>query len=96
MIINNLGRRRYPMHWWTPQSIFVREPKSEPEEKIFERREADEISQEHHDEGIFRRESIESSGGVEAAERREDNHSYHDMDREPADLEDLVSLEEGR
>lgn len=39
---------------------------------------------------------MESSGGVEAAERREDNHSYHDMDREPADLEDLVSLEEGR
>jgi hypothetical protein len=24
VLINNLGRRRYPLHWWHPDSQFVR------------------------------------------------------------------------
>lgn len=24
LIINNLGRRRYPIYWWSPKQVFVR------------------------------------------------------------------------
>jgi CBS-domain-containing membrane protein len=29
LIINNLGRRRYPLHWWAAGVTFVRSPHDE-------------------------------------------------------------------
>lgn len=26
LLINNLGRRRYPQYWWAPRRTFVRDP----------------------------------------------------------------------
>lgn len=30
MLINNLGRRRYPQHWWKPERTFVRDQSTAP------------------------------------------------------------------
>ena len=26
LVINNLGRRRYPQYWWSPERVFVKDP----------------------------------------------------------------------
>lgn len=50
MIVNNLGRRRYPMYWWEPESRFVvPQPTSEQDE--LERQESDLRSIEEGDMG---------------------------------------------
>ncbi|ADV22188.1 HPP family protein [Cryptococcus gattii E566] len=47
-IINNLGRRRYPVYWWSPAQVFVRPEVSKQEDD-------EEIALETLQEGPFRR-----------------------------------------
>lgn len=89
MIINNLGRRRYPLHWWAPGVNFVRESKTESEDEPSAMEEA-RVEQEDREEGELEREHIESSAAVETAEKPEGVDP--ELDAEPADLEDLADL----
>lgn len=34
LVINNLGRRRYPTYWWAPGQTFVSAKKVEQEKKL--------------------------------------------------------------
>jgi len=36
LIINNVGRRRYPLHWWAPGPTFVCDPVEEHHESLRE------------------------------------------------------------
>lgn len=83
MIINNLGRRRYPLHWWAPGATFV----SEQTDEVREMEEA-KRRRECREEGVFRRESIASENEVIAAEEPEGQPGDH----EPADMEDVEEL----
>ena len=80
LIINNLGRRRYPLHWWAPGATFVSEQRDEIRamEEAKERRE-------DREEGVFRRESINTEDEAIAAEEPEGQPQDH----QPADLEDV-------
>lgn len=91
LIINNLGRRRYPQFWWAPGETFVRRsaPESEPDAV-----EAMEEARESREEGELRRESITSDRAIEEAERPENPRSGANIDREPADMEDAFELVE--
>lgn len=72
LIINNLGRRRYPVYWWTPQSTFVREngPIAREDEEIALGRERDNVLRRAEDGGrtdeALREERLEGEGGTEA------------------------------
>lgn len=93
MIINNLGRRRYPLHWWSPEPTFVRqsddtEPGAENEEL-----EAMEEARERHEEGMFQRESISSDRDVVEAGMPEGRPGEGDLNREPPDLEDVFDAQ---
>lgn len=57
LIINNLGRRRYPLHWWTPEMVFVREGEDAAEES--EAMENGEVKREEEEEGMFVGETLE-------------------------------------
>lgn len=53
VIINNVGRRRYPLHWWAPGATFVRVD----EDLELEKAEEGEDEREEMEEGEFERES---------------------------------------
>lgn len=55
LIINNLGRRRYPLHWWAPVPTFVRDP-VEVHDEVHEQVEGGEIQGEDEEGGL----SVES------------------------------------
>lgn len=55
MIINNLGRRRYPMHWWAPGNGFILEPETEKGEDEYKAMEEARIRDEDREEGDFQR-----------------------------------------
>lgn len=59
LIINNLGRRRYPLHWWAPGPTFVCDPVEEHDESLREVEEG-EIEREEAEEGDLAVESDES------------------------------------
>lgn len=50
LFINNLGRRRYPLHWWAPGPTFVRDPVEEHDQSVQQVQEA-EIQREEIEEG---------------------------------------------
>ncbi|KAL1855608.1 hypothetical protein Plec18167_004053 [Paecilomyces lecythidis] len=60
IIINNVGRRRYPLHWWAPGPVFVLPPEEQPDAQLRAQEEAleeAEIQREVTEEGSFRSES---------------------------------------
>lgn len=64
LIINNLGRRRYPLHWWAPGPTFVRDPEETHDESV-RREEEGEIEREEEEEGDLAVESDESGSRLE-------------------------------
>jgi CBS-domain-containing membrane protein len=52
LIINNVGRRRYPLHWWAPGRTFVCDPKETHDTGLRQLEEA-EINREREEEGRF-------------------------------------------
>lgn len=60
LIINNLGRRRYPLHWWAPGPTFVRDPVEEYDESLRQVEEG-EIEREETEEGALVVESDHTS-----------------------------------
>lgn len=90
MIINNLGRRRYPLHWWAPGATFVRESNAGIDEDQLNAIEEARVDQEDRQEGALERENIESSAAIEKAEEPEGEDP--ELDAEPVGLEDLADL----
>lgn len=64
LVINNLGRRRYPLHWWAPGPTFVRDPVEEHDESLRQEEEGD-IQREETEEGDLAVESDEPSSRLE-------------------------------
>lgn len=64
VIINNLGRRRYPLHWWAPGSTFVRDPVEEHDETL-QNVEEGEIQREETEEGNLALENDNTSSRLE-------------------------------
>lgn len=64
LFINNLGRRRYPLHWWAPGPTFVRDPVEEHDESL-RRIEGAEIQREQTEEGDLALESDNASSRLE-------------------------------
>ncbi|OQV03533.1 hypothetical protein CLAIMM_08569 [Cladophialophora immunda] len=60
VIINNVGRRRYPLHWWAPGATFV----CIEEDSELEKAEEGEIEREEMEEGDLERESTAASEGL--------------------------------
>lgn len=52
LIINNVGRRRYPLHWWAPGPTFVHDPEEAHDENLRQLEEAEE-ARERQEEGPF-------------------------------------------
>ncbi|GAM91120.1 hypothetical protein ANO11243_091670 [Dothideomycetidae sp. 11243] len=50
LIVNNLGRRRYPLHWWSPESTFVQHH-TEGEDDSLSDAEQGEVQRELDEEG---------------------------------------------
>lgn len=90
VIINNLGRRRYPLHWWAPGVTFVRESNANTDEDRLNTMEEARVEQEDREEGALERENIESSAAIEKAEEPEGEDP--ELDAEPVDLEDFADL----
>ena len=71
MIVNNLGRRRYPIYWWSPQRTFVVEnaPSMREDEEIALGTEREEVLRRAEDGGrtaeALREERLEGEGGGE-------------------------------
>ncbi|KAJ9211105.1 hypothetical protein DTO166G4_7242 [Paecilomyces variotii] len=60
LVINNVGRRRYPLHWWAPGPVFVIPPEEQPDAQLGAQEEAQEevdIQREVTEEGSLRAES---------------------------------------
>jgi len=77
-IINNLGRRRYPIYWWSPSSNWIREEDNNEEEEHLKTLEEGKMRK-YEDggrlpEGLFE-ERLEGEGGdmasIEHAESRD-------------------------
>lgn len=66
LIVNNLGRRRYPLHWWAPGQTFVRPPPAADEEKVWEEKDREERRRESAEEGEL---DVEEEPPVEAMRR---------------------------
>ncbi|QKX64641.1 uncharacterized protein TRUGW13939_11816 [Talaromyces rugulosus] len=67
LIINNVGRRRYPLHWWAAGRTFVcvpQEDQSEP--SALEAGRADTESHKKEEEGVLKRESVDDNELKEA------------------------------
>lgn len=64
LIINNVGRRRYPLHWWAPGPTFVWDPVEEHHESLREVEEG-EIEREETEEGDLAVESDEAVSNLE-------------------------------
>lgn len=92
MIINNLGRRRYPTHFWAPGQTFIREPDSEKGEDQYQAMEEARIREEDREEGDFQRENIGTNAEIERAEEPEGEDP--ELDAVRPDQEDLADLVE--
>ena len=60
LIINNLGRRRYPVYWWAPGPTFVRDPIEESNAEVVAMEEG-EVKREDLEEGALRQERTSES-----------------------------------
>lgn len=58
----NLGRRRYPVYWWSPKPCFVRSPHPKEAEREALEKERRAFAMEHVEEGVW-------TGGESAMER---------------------------
>ena len=67
MVINNLGRRRYPLHWWAHGRTFVRDPQLLEDEALRQAEEA-ESRAESQEEGEYAVESNESGSEINNGE----------------------------
>lgn len=79
LIINNLGRRRYPLHWWSPESVFVRTPQDIKEAAQRSLEEGEEEAREDLEEGEFvgetlRPEDLRRESQLENEARRSSEH----------------------
>ena len=94
LIINNLGRRRYPLHWWAPGVTFFYDPEEDKDE--LRQMEEAEVEEEEEEEGALR---VESNPGspTESTRRpleaRRQRSSAASM--EPASLESAVDSRPG-
>lgn len=64
LFINNLGRRRYPLHWWAPGPTFVRDPVEHDDESLRQVEEG-EIQREETEEGDLAVESDDTDSRLE-------------------------------
>ena len=94
MVVNNLGRRRYPMHWWAPGTTFIRQPDIEPQQEQMQAMEEARLHRDSQEEGMMRRESITSTERALNAEKPEGQPGEGDLNREPPDLDDAVETAE--
>ncbi|KAJ5190220.1 uncharacterized protein N7498_009205 [Penicillium cinerascens] len=85
LLINNLGRRRYLLHWWAAGQTFVREPEDVHDEEALEQVEEGEIERELTEEGDLAAESDDTRSRLsevrsrlsEARSRDSETHSRH-------------------
>lgn len=63
LLINNLGRRRYPLHWWAPGRTFVIDPEEVHDETLRQMEEAD-VEREDEEEGDLSAESDETGSNL--------------------------------
>lgn len=101
MIINNVGRRRYPLHWWAPGATFVRVD----EDQELEKAEEGEIEHEEMEEGELVREGTTTPSETlsgDSGQHREGLHgtSSEEMRRkiaqgQPASLQSAVDATPG-
>lgn len=100
VIINNVGRRRYPLHWWAPGATFVRVE----EDLELEKAEEGEIKREEMEEGELERESttaaserLSGDGGKfpEALQRTSRGMRRESVQAEPASLQSAVDASPG-
>lgn len=99
LIINNVGRRRYPLHWWAPGATFVRAEDDLELEKV----EEGEIEREEMEEGDLERESTvapsERSSGEEkhreGLRRTSREMRRESVQAEPASLESAIDATPG-
>lgn len=76
LLINNLGRRRYPLHWWAPGRTFVIDPEEVHDETLRQMEEAD-VEREDEEEGDLSAESDETGSNL-GEKRREPASSSPD------------------
>jgi CBS-domain-containing membrane protein len=82
LIINNIGRRRYPTHWWAPGVTMVRKPLDELE-AARQKREADaESRRERQEEGMF----VVESNDIEDIRLEEEMEHVASLQRQPIAL----------
>lgn len=100
LIINNVGRRRYPLHWWAPGATFV----CAEEDSELEKAEEGEIEREEMEEGDLERESTAASGRLsqdgdkhgEVMQRPSSRRmSRASIEVEPASLESAIDASPG-
>lgn len=70
LVINNLGRRRYPLHWWAPGRTFVIDPEEVHDESLRQMENTD-VEREEREEGDLALESDEFESKF--SERRENS-----------------------
>ncbi|KAH0847573.1 hypothetical protein AYO21_01458 [Fonsecaea monophora] len=100
VIINNVGRRRYPLHWWAPGATFVHAE----EDSALEKAEEGEIEREEMEEGELERESTAASEGLPRDGEKHGEIMHRPSSRrmrrasieaEPASLESAVDASPG-
>lgn len=93
LIINNVGRRRYPLHWWAAGRTFVRVPQEDQSEpSALEAGRVDTESREKEEEGVMKRESVDDSELKEAMGPEPVPESSTDPG--PAYLQDILHASE--
>lgn len=105
LIINNLGRRRYPLHWWAPGLTFVQDPDEEDNAQLAAMEEAEvkeEVEEEDAEEGELRAESDPGMDDEEANNNNNDRgagwaprSSFPVANMEPGSLESAVDSSPG-
>ncbi|KAK5355047.1 hypothetical protein LTR11_011843 [Exophiala xenobiotica] len=102
LIINNVGRRRYPLHWWAPGATFV----DDDEDSQLEKAEEGEVEREEMEEGELERESTAASermsedsrkhrGGSRRSSLREMDLERIRAELEPASLQSALDASPG-
>lgn len=105
LIINNLGRRRYPLHWWSPESVFVRiDPSNaasatmeEGKEKREEEEEGEFVGETLEPEDLRRESELEEIARTESeVARRSNSASRRSMERHVGPSAARSRIEESR
>ncbi len=87
LIINNVGRRRYPLHWWAPGPTFV----CVDDDSELENAEEGEVEREEMEERDLEKESTAASDTLSEDRRKHGevarSRSLRDMDPEKIQME---------